>query len=284
MKLLIIILASISILFLVSCEKKAKLSVNPESLEFTYTNITKQLTIINDGDKFLEWSFAQMPEWLEPTRTDGKLPGNTDVTFPIIANSYFNQGNYVSEILVSTNEGNQRIPVKYDLFHEYSIQTGYGIDEIDLTYKYKFMLQKLGVPDYSDTIHNNNGSIFHIIAYENKGIATYFLNYSDEVLEDDYILMIAVLYPYRGVTANNISIGREYEDMITAYGEPEYIYPDNNGGFLLSYPTKGVDFSTYNKIIGIIWIYSPYNPELKQDNVELNRIDMAKRMSQFLEN
>jgi N-acetylneuraminic acid mutarotase len=94
--------------------EKPQLSVNPTSCAFTKDVNTETLIISNSGGGELSWEITEKPDWLEASKSSGKVTTDIDT---VIITADINQaaGAYTGTININSNDGNQVVDVSLDI-------------------------------------------------------------------------------------------------------------------------------------------------------------------------
>jgi hypothetical protein len=85
-----------------------ELEVMPESLDFGYIDVTRELTITNRGGGTLTWDLSESEDWLSLSTTAGTDRQTVTAT---VDRTGLAQGNYSGAISVTSNGGSETVPV-----------------------------------------------------------------------------------------------------------------------------------------------------------------------------
>jgi N-acetylneuraminic acid mutarotase len=105
-------------IFIITCSptepEKPKLSVNPTSCVFTKNVNIETLILSNSGGGELSWEITDKPDWLEASKSSGKVTTEIDT---VIITADINQaaGTYTSTININSNDGNQVVNISLDI-------------------------------------------------------------------------------------------------------------------------------------------------------------------------
>ena len=112
-----IAIMAVSIVF-ITCSptepENPQLSVNPTSCAFTKNVNTETLIISNSGGGELSWEITDKPDWLEASKSSGKVTTGID-TVIITADISQAAGTYSGTININSNGGNQVVNISLDI-------------------------------------------------------------------------------------------------------------------------------------------------------------------------
>ncbi len=258
-KLLIVLV--ISILF-TSCKKEdpAQLNVNTNYINFLSNALSIPIKISNTGDKELEWHIDENIEWLNVSRTNGKIDAHSQDVITLTATNYYEPDIYSSDLIISSNGGNKTISVEMNLDFTPKIFPGVGIDGTNINDAYSSIKDQYGEPDEIITSYIESiGMYEHIALYNTFAIGFYFYNTNSVIIiNDNSVTAIALIFPYRGVTIKNIGIDTPFHYVNYCYGKHDEIF--EGGDYVIySYYSIGVDFLRYESKVGLIFVYTPFN-------------------------
>ncbi len=92
---------------------KPVLNVMCDTLDFGFETVELSFNIRNNGEEPLRWEIKEVPSWLTCSQTSGVLYSSVSTTVKVTVNRYFIEtGNYLAQLLVTSNAGNKEIPVK----------------------------------------------------------------------------------------------------------------------------------------------------------------------------
>ena len=251
---------AILILF-TSCRKEEpQLNVNTNFISFSSNALSIPIKISNTGDEELEWHIDENIDWLDVTRTNGKIAAHSQDVITLNATKYYEPDIYNSNFIISSNGGNKNIVVEMNLDFTPSIFPGVGINSTSINEPYKNIKDQYGEPD--EIITNYVGSIGmyeHIAVYNTFAIGFYFYNTNSGIVDNyDNVTAIGLIFPYRGVTLRNIGIGTPFNYVNYCYGIHDDIYQGSDY-VIYSYYSLGVDFLRYESTVGLILVYTPFN-------------------------
>ena len=112
--ILILIISCFSITCSLFESEKSVLFVKPMTLLLTKNANSDILVISNRGDAELSWEITDKPDWLEVSKSSGKVTTGEDEVI-VTANVNQEAGEYSGTIRIESNGGNKEITISLDI-------------------------------------------------------------------------------------------------------------------------------------------------------------------------
>jgi len=219
-------------------------------LTFSRTWLSNTLLVYNHGGNILDWNLASKPEWIELSRSNGRVadvPDSLTVEARIESLEY---RNYTDKILIESNGGNAEIVVDLFFERETEIFPGVGAARIEIGNSYSLLLEVHGTPLKAIMEQPSKDELRYYILYPGKGLTFEFLT-DHMLIGTDTCDRITMESPYSGITDRQIGVGSLLSQVVAAYGSPKIISTADS-----TYRYEGISFqyspdSSYVKKIHI---------------------------------
>jgi hypothetical protein len=218
---------------------KPRIKVWLPILTFTRDLLSNKLLVYNHGGNILDWNLAAKPDWIEMSRSNGRVAGVPDTLSVNALIGSLEYRNYTDKILIESNGGNAEVVV--DLFFEREIEVfpGVGAARFEIGNSYSLLLEAHGSPLKAIMEQPSKNELRYFIMYPNKGLTFEFLT-DHMLIGTDPCGRITMESPYSGITDRQIGVGSLLAQVVAAYGPPKSVSTADS-----TYTYDGISFQ-YN--------------------------------------
>jgi hypothetical protein len=191
-------------------------------LTFSRIWLNNTLLVYNHGGNILDWNLASKPEWIEMSRSNGRV---ADVPDTLTVNAMIEAlefKNYTDKILIESNGGNAEVVVDLFFERETEIFPGVGAARIEIGNSYGTLLSVHGSPLKAIIEQPSKNELRNYILYPAKGLTFEFLT-DHMLIGTDACDRITVESPYSGITDRQIGVGSLLSQVVAAYGAPKAV-------------------------------------------------------------
>ncbi len=219
-------------------------------LSFSRIWLSTTLLVYNHGGNILDWNLASKPDWIEVSRSNGRV---ADIPDTLIVNALI-EGldfkNYTDKIRFESNGGDAGVIVDLFFERETEIFPGVGAARIEIGNPYQTLMQVHGTPLKSVMEQPSRELLHYYLLYPAKGLTFEFIT-DHMMIATDACDRITVESPYSGITDRQIGVGSLLSQVVAAYGPPQAISAADS-----TYEYDGISFqyssdSSYVKKIHI---------------------------------
>jgi hypothetical protein len=191
-------------------------------LTFTRNLLDNKLLVYNHGGNILDWNLASKPDWIEMSRSNGRVAGTPDTLSVNAVIESLEYRNYTDKILIESNGGNAEVVVDLFFERETEIFPGVGAAGIELGNSYGRLLEVHGSPLKAIMEQPSKDELLNYLLYPDKGLTFEFLT-DHMLITTDSCDRITMESPYSGITERQIGVGSLLAQVVAAYGPPRTI-------------------------------------------------------------
>jgi hypothetical protein len=191
-------------------------------LTFTRNLLNNKLLVYNHGGNILDWNLASKPDWIEMSRSNGRVAGTPDTLSVNAVIESLEYRNYTDKILIESNGGNAEVVVDLFFERETEIFPGVGAAGIELGNSYGRLLEVHGSPLKAIMEQPSKDELLNYLLYPDKGLTFEFLT-DHMLITTDSCDRITMESPYSGITERQIGVGSLLAQVVAAYGPPRTI-------------------------------------------------------------
>jgi len=182
------------------------------------------LQIQNNGGNLLYWNIDNHPSWISISDSSGKSsnarPGEVTIRVKLHEIPY---GDYEDTMYITTNAGNSEVVISLSYYRVVEIFPGTGGAKIELSQCYDIIKKMYGSYESSSYVELQDGRLKHTIYYNSRGFEFDFITNNVVLFGTGDNIYMRFSWPYDGLTEKNIGLDSPWNDVQTAYGEPDSI-------------------------------------------------------------
>ncbi len=182
------------------------------------------IQIQNKGGNLLYWKIENHPSWISVSDSSGisrnDRPGEVNLRVNLRQMAY---GDYEDTMYITSNAGNSQVVISVSYYRVVEIYPGSGGAKIGLGECYDNIKKLYGSYESSSYVELKDGRLKHTISYNSRGFEFDFITNNVVLFGTGDNVYMRFSWPYDGLTEKNIGLDSPWNDVQTAYGDPDSI-------------------------------------------------------------
>jgi hypothetical protein len=191
-------------------------------LSFTRQLLDNTLLVYNHGGNILDWNLASKPDWIDVSRSNGRVMDAPDTLAVNARIEGLDFRNYTDKIRIESNGGSAEVIVDLFFERETEIFPGVGAARIEIGNSYTTLLGVHGPPLKTVFEQPSKYELRYYVLYPAEGLTFEFLT-DHMLIGSDPCGRITMESPYSGITDRQIGVGSLLSQVVSAYGPPKSI-------------------------------------------------------------